>query len=107
MNKLMLVASAGTLALGLAGCDNSAKSADAVANTARETADSAGAMASNGMADVKQALTATPSAQEFANTAGRSDAFEIATSKLALKNGSSKQVKDFANAMITAHTAST
>jgi len=107
MNKLMLVASATALALSLAGCNNTAKSADAAANTARETADSAGAMASNGIADVKQALSATPPAQEFANTAGRSDAFEIATSKLALKNGSSKQVKDFANEMITAHTEST
>jgi len=53
--------------------------------------------------------TAAPATggQMFANTAAASDAFEIATSKLALENSSSAAVKKFANQMITAHTAST
>lgn len=53
---------------------------------------------------------ATPTAnaaQTFANAAAASDAFEIATSKLALANSSSAAVKSYANKMIAAHTTST
>lgn len=46
-------------------------------------------------------------AQTFANAAAASDAFEIATSKLALANSSSAAVKSYANKMIAAHTTST
>ena len=46
-------------------------------------------------------------AQNFANVAAASDAFEIETSKLALANGASASVKSYANTMIEAHTAST
>ncbi|MDQ2878094.1 MAG: DUF4142 domain-containing protein [Pseudomonadota bacterium] len=46
-------------------------------------------------------------AQTFVNTAAASDAFEIATSKLALDTSKSASVKAFANQMIKAHTGST
>lgn len=46
-------------------------------------------------------------AQTFVNTAAASDAFEIATSKLALATSTSASVKKFANQMITAHEGST
>lgn len=54
--------------------------------------------------------TAAPVAsagQTFANTAAASDAFEIATSKLAATNAKSPAIKSFATKMITAHTDST
>ena len=105
--KPMLIASACALALSLAACDRAEQAADSVANTASETAEDAGAMASNAMVDVKQALSATPSGQEFIDRAAKSDAFEIASAKLALSNGTAQQVKDFANEMIKAHTDST
>ncbi|MGN6818763.1 MAG: DUF4142 domain-containing protein [Sphingomonas sp.] len=53
------------------------------------------------------ASTMTPSAQDFANAAAASDVFEIESSKLALTNGQSSAVKDFARKMIEAHTQST
>ncbi len=45
--------------------------------------------------------------QAFANAAASSDAFEIASSKLAAAQAQSTAVKKFAAAMITAHTEST
>jgi putative membrane protein len=48
-----------------------------------------------------------PSAKEFADTAAKSDAFEIASAKLAQANGDSADVKSFAAKMIAAHTDST
>lgn len=109
MNKLIMIASVSALALSLAACNKqkAADTAEAVSNSASATADAAGAMASNAMVDVKQAITATPGGQEFANKAARSDAFEIAAATLALTNGASQAVKDFAAEMITAHGAST
>lgn len=52
-------------------------------------------------------MAATPSPQQFADMAARSDAFEIAAAKLAQTNGSSAAVKAFAAKMIAAHTEST
>ena len=46
-------------------------------------------------------------AQQFANSAAASDAFEIATSQLALQKSSSSRVKGFADQMIKAHQDST
>lgn len=108
MKKIMLIASTAALSLTLAGCGKKAEqAAETVSNSAAETADAAGAMASNAMVDVKQAVTATPTGQEFLNTAAKSDAFEIAAAKLALTNGASQAVRDFAADMIKAHTEST
>lgn len=67
-----------------------------------------GAMAAgNVIENVAQDLTPTPSGQEFADKAAKSDAFEIAAAKLAATNAQSAEVKSFATMMITAHTEST
>jgi putative membrane protein len=105
--KPMLVASTFALALSLAACNKAEQTADTVANAASETAESAGAMASNAMVDAKQALAATPTGQEFVNKAAKSDAYEIAAAKIALTNAASQAVKDFASEMIKAHSEST
>ncbi len=105
--KPILIVSVCALALSLAACKKTEQTADAAANTASEAADSAGAMASNAMVDVKQAVSVTPAGPEFVNTAAKSDAYEIAAARLALTNGSSQAVKDFANEMIKAHSDST
>ena len=108
MTRKFLIVSTAAFALTLAACGpKTEKAADDAANTAVETADAAGAMASNAVVDVKQAMSATPTAQEFINKAGASDAFEIAAAKLAATNGSSSAVKSFAAEMITAHSEST
>jgi putative membrane protein len=52
-------------------------------------------------------VVAAPTAQEFANTAAASDAFEIETSKVALDKSGSQNIKDFARKMIDAHNQST
>lgn len=58
-------------------------------------------------ADTMTAAPLPSAAQTFVNTAAASDAFEIATSKLALDNATSASIKKFANQMITAHEGST
>jgi len=108
MYRHFLIASTAAMALAVSACGPKAEqTADSAANTAETAADAAGAMASNAMVDVKQALSATPNAQEFANRAAKSDAYEIAAAKLAATNASSQAVKDFAAEMISAHTEST
>jgi len=52
-------------------------------------------------------MSATPTGQQFADKAAKSDAFEIAAAKLAGTNGMSASVKAFAAKMIKAHTDST
>ena len=108
MYRHFLIASTAALALSLAGCGKKAdQTADSVANGAAATADTAGAMASNAMVDVQQAMTPTPAGQDFADKAAKSDAYEIAAAKIAQTNASSQAVKDFAAEMIKAHTEST
>jgi len=107
MRKILLASATAALAIGLAGCGpKTDQKVDAAANSAVDTADAAGAMASNAMADVKQAVTPTPSGAEFANMAAKNDAFEIAAAKLAATNAASADVKKFAAEMIKAHTDS-
>ena len=50
---------------------------------------------------------ATPSADEFRHKAMASDGFEIASSKLALKNSENTKTKSFARLMIQDHTKTT
>lgn len=105
--KIIPIASAMALALSLPACNKAEQTAQSATNTASEAADDAGAMASNAMVDVEQALTPTLAGPEFVNQAAKSDAYEIAAAKLALTNGTSQAVKDFANEMIKAHGEST
>ena len=87
------------LALSLASCGSKD---DAATPVATET------VASEAMPDMASSMAADASSgQAFANAAASSDAFEIATSKLAADMGSSAKVKTFAQQMIKAHTDST
>jgi putative membrane protein len=84
-------------ALALSGCKKAGEPAGDVAAT---SAPSDVAVAPAPVA------TASPD-QAFADAAAASDAFEIQTSQLAATKGESKKVKQFAAAMIKAHTDST
>jgi len=91
--KYLLALSAATLAL--AACGHKTETVDNSTVTTTNT-------------EVATAPTVTASAgQTFANTAASSDAFEIATSKLALTTSLSTSIKKFAQKMIDAHTGST
>lgn len=82
-------------ALSLAACGHKDTTTVTTANTTDVT-------------NTDTAAVPTPSAdQTFANAAAASDAFEIATSKLALTKSSSSSIKKFAQKMIDAHTDST
>jgi len=108
MNRLLLSCSAIALTLGVAACGPKAEqAADSAVNTAGNAMADVGNAASNVANDASNALSPTPGAQEFVNTAAKSDAFEIAAAKLAKTNAASAAVKDFAAMMIDAHTAST
>lgn len=100
------------LALSLAACGPKIDAAaDSAVNATGEAITDVGNTASNAfdtMGDAAgDALNPAPSGQAFADTAARSDAFEIAAAKLALTNASSARIKAFASDMIKAHTAST
>ena len=84
-------------ALALASCGHKATTDNTSTTTTTNVAD-----ASTNMTE-----TAPADGQSFANAAAASDAFEIATSKLALSNSQSSAIKKFANQMVTAHTGST
>ncbi|USU06702.1 DUF4142 domain-containing protein [Sphingomonadaceae bacterium OTU29LAMAA1] len=104
LNKTMVILSASALAL--AACGQKTDTAGTT-DTTLATNDGAAFDAGNvGAADANMTAPAT-GGQVFANTAAASDAFEIATSKLALDNSNSAAVKKYANQMIAAHTTST
>jgi putative membrane protein len=83
-------------ALALAACGH--KGDTPMQNAANDTV--------AGVSNVADAVTVSPD-QGFADTAAASDAFEIATSNLALAKAKSAAVKSFAHQMVAAHTAST
>jgi putative membrane protein len=90
----------GAASLALGGCGKKDEGPTA--------ADSNIALSDNGAAAAgNAAATALSPGQAFANAAAASDAFEIATSQLALTSSSSAAVKKFAQHMIDAHTQST
>ena len=94
--------------LTLAACSTKAKQDTSNAANAAENAVSNAATATgNALQNAGQALTPTPTAQEFIDEAAKSDAFEIAAGKLAKTNAASAEVKDFAKMMVDAHNQST
>jgi len=98
------------LALVIAGChknENVSETTNSVVADTGNFASDTGNSLSNAAGDVKEALTPTPSGQEFADTAAKSDAFEIASAKLAKDKAASADIKSFAAMMIEDHTAST
>ena len=78
-----------------------------IGNTTSGAIDAAGNVAGNALDAAGNALNPTPTGQEFADKAAKSDAFEIAAGKLAKTNAESADVKKFAATMIEAHTGST
>jgi putative membrane protein len=118
MRKLITLTLPIALALGTTACgrqaDQAQQATDAAANGTSEVLGDAGNvlgdagnMASNAIDTAGQAVTPTPTGQDFVNRAAKSDAFEIAASKLAVDRASSPEIKSFAREMIDAHTAST
>lgn len=89
--------------IGLAACGHSTSTAS---NTSTDTTMTADTNATTGN-DMNAAAPVPSGGQTFVNTAAASDAFEIATSKLALDQSKSASVKSFAKEMIKAHTGST
>lgn len=74
-----------------------------IGNTTDNAIDATG----NALSAAGDSLNPTPTGQEFADKAAKSDAFEIAAAKLAKANSDSADVKKFAATMIDAHTGST
>jgi len=78
-----------------------------ISNTTSNAVDTATSATGNALDAAGNALNPTPTGQEFADKAAKSDAFEIAAAKLAKTNAESADVKKFAAMMIEAHTGST
>ena len=104
----------GTIALvaALAACSQKAENAttNAVTDIGSDignATDNAVDATGNALGAAGDALNPTPTGQEFADKAAKSDAFEIAAAKLAKTNAESADVKKFAATMIEAHTGST
>lgn len=93
--------------LALAACSPKAEqSMETAANSTGNALEAAGAMASNAVDATVDAVTPTPSTQNFVDKAAKSDGFEIAAAKLAAIHADAQPVKDFAAQMIKAHTES-
>ncbi|PXA86540.1 DUF4142 domain-containing protein [Nostoc sp. 3335mG] len=108
MKRTHLILGASIATMTLTACGHKA---DANASDNAAAMSSAGLNDSNEAApppidENSQAAALSPD-QAFANKAAASDAFEIATSKLALAKADKPALKKFAQQMITAHTAST
>lgn len=107
MRHAILMMTAAGLALAVAGCHNRNNEATSAESSAGNAAEATGNAISNAATDVKEAVTPTPTGQEFADRAAKSDAFEIASAKLAREKSGSADIKSFADMMIKDHTAST
>jgi putative membrane protein len=105
MMKLYPIAGAAVVLLCLSACEKPAGPTGAAA-----TAASAPAQAPDSSGSVLPALPMIPNpvfGPDFVDTAGFGDLFEIAESRLALSRSTNAQIRDFATAMIAAHTRST
>ncbi len=108
MAKAFSMVATAALAVALAGCSQKANDQVAEAgNGAANVTEATGNTLANAADSVKEAVTPTPTGQEFADKAAKSDAFEVASAKLAEANSSSADIKSFAAMMIKDHTAST
>ncbi len=103
MKKSALILMSATAYI-LAGCHKASDTAATSTTTTTTVSDNASDVAA---APDNATLPASSGGQAFANGAAASDAFEIASSKLAVDSGSSATVKKFAAQMIAAHTEST
>jgi putative membrane protein len=106
--KTILRITAAALVLSLAACGpKSNEAASSTGNSADNALDAVANATSNAVVATREAVTRTPTGQEFADKAAKSDAFEIAAAKLAADHAASADVKSFAKKMIGAHTEST
>lgn len=96
MQRSLFTVTVASVALTLGGCGSKPDNAQAPVNGTAEN-----------IAVTDSAAPAGAPGQIFANTAAAGDAFEIATSNLALEKSQSSAIKKFAQAMVTAHTDST
>jgi putative membrane protein len=104
MNRATMMLAA-TAAIALSSCGPKAQTTNTTTvDTSLTTGDT---MMANGGDTMNTAAPMASPAQTFVNTAAASDAFEIASSKLALEASTSASIKKFANQMITAHEGST
>ena len=96
--RFIMITAVSAFAITLAGCgEKASQPADTGTNmTATDT--------STTMPTPAATMTG---GQTFANAAAKSDAFEIASSKLALDKSTSSDIKKFAQKMVDAHTDST
>lgn len=92
--RIVAITTVSAAALALAACGQKTTTTAETSNVVTVDADESTAPAAS-------------AGQTFANNAAASDAFEIATSQLALTNGSASAIKKFAQKMIEAHTDST
>ncbi|WP_380875836.1 hypothetical protein ACFB49_06200 [Sphingomonas sp. DBB INV C78] len=95
MKRYLLSFTAATTALSLAACGTKTEPTAEPVETSLEN-----------VVEAPVAPVVAPG-QAFANTAASSDAFEIATSNLALEKAQSRTIKTFAQQMVKAHTEST
>jgi putative membrane protein len=101
MTKHVLFATAGALALALAGCGDAAEETTTEDTMMDGTAADQTSVATEGVA-------AEPgTAQHFVDSVAASDAYEIEAARLAQQNGTSEEVTSFAQMMIEDHTNST
>ncbi|HEX7858432.1 MAG TPA: DUF4142 domain-containing protein [Sphingobium sp.] len=94
--------------LGLAACGpKEERKANNAINDSQAALSNAANATGNLLENAGMAMTPTPTGQEFADKAAKSDAFEIEAAKLAATNSQSPQVRAFAKMMISGHTEST
>ena len=106
--KLTLRLAPVALVAALGACGPRTQNAvDNTANAVTEVGSDIGNGVANTVDAAGDALNPTPTGQQFADKAAKSDAFEIAAAKLATTNADSADVKAFAAKMIEGHTAST
>lgn len=96
------------LAIGLSSCGpKTEKTVNTAAEQASAAASDLGNETSNAFASAANKVSPTPSGQEFADQAAKSDAFEIAAGKLAISHAASAKIQAFGRDMVAAHTEST
>ena len=107
MRNMTKVACATALALALAACGKPVDNNALADNGMNDTAMNEMAPLDNGLEGNNVAAADPVTSASFANEAAASNAFEIATSKLAATKASNADVKKFAADMVKAHTDST
>lgn len=107
MRTAIFTLASAAMALSMTACKKTNETTSTAAKEVSNAAEATGSAISNAASDIKEDLTPTPTGQEFADKAAKSDVFEIASAKLAKEKATSADLKSFAAMMIEDHTAST